>query len=174
MILLGAHYLPFVFLYGMWQFAVLSGLLVAGGLALGLYVPGPFALGAWLTGALLIVFAFVGRAARDHPRLRRLPGRALRRAVPGARGSRAGAAWPCSARSTDWGLDHGAWSVLRHLFPAADVPVVQLSLHQRLAPAEHLALGRVLEGEAGRMSHPTPTTTCRCSTRSVRPRARAS
>jgi hypothetical protein len=63
MILLGAHYLPFVFLYGMWQFAVLCGLLVAGGLTLGLYVHGPFALGAWLAGALLMGFAFVGRAA---------------------------------------------------------------------------------------------------------------
>ena len=50
----------------------------------------------------------------------------------------------CAAPSTDWGLDHGTWSVLRHLFPAADVPVVQLSLRQRLAPAEHLALGRAL------------------------------
>lgn len=63
MILLGAHYLPFVFLYGMWQFAALGGLLVTGGLALGLWVQVPFAAGAWLTGALLIGFAFVGRAA---------------------------------------------------------------------------------------------------------------
>src|SRR6185436_4896121 len=46
--------------------------------------------------------------------------------------------------STDWGLDHGTWSVLVHLFPAADVPVVQLSLDARLAPREHLELARGL------------------------------
>jgi 4,5-DOPA dioxygenase extradiol len=40
--------------------------------------------------------------------------------------------------STDWGLDHGTWSV--HLLPAAEVPVVQLSLDARLAPREHLDL----------------------------------
>ncbi len=46
--------------------------------------------------------------------------------------------------SREWGLDHGTWSVLVHLFPAADVPVVQLSLDATLAPERHLALARRL------------------------------
>jgi hypothetical protein len=63
MIALGAHYLPFVFLYGMWQFAGLCVVLVAGGTAIGLCLPEPLSLGAWLTAALLFLFAFVGRYA---------------------------------------------------------------------------------------------------------------
>jgi len=40
----------------------------------------------------------------------------------------------------EWGLDHGTWSVLTHLFPAADIPVLQLSLDSAKTPAEHYAL----------------------------------
>ena len=61
MIVLGAHYLPFVFLYGMWQFAGLCAVLVTSGVAIGMYLPKPFSLGAWLTAALLFLFALVGR-----------------------------------------------------------------------------------------------------------------
>jgi hypothetical protein len=61
MIILGAHYLPFVFLYGMRMFAVLSGLLVSAGIVLALYLPFSFAAGAWLTSGLLVVFAVAGR-----------------------------------------------------------------------------------------------------------------
>jgi 4,5-DOPA dioxygenase extradiol len=43
-----------------------------------------------------------------------------------------------------WGLDHGSWSLLRHMYPAADVPVVQLSLDRGLNPEQHYALARRL------------------------------
>jgi 4,5-DOPA dioxygenase extradiol len=44
----------------------------------------------------------------------------------------------------EWGLDHGSWSVLKPMFPAAEIPVVQLSLDWDRPPAEHLAFGRRL------------------------------
>lgn len=43
-----------------------------------------------------------------------------------------------------WGLDHGTWSVLRHIFPGADVPVVQLGIDETQAPAFHHDMGRRL------------------------------
>ncbi len=48
------------------------------------------------------------------------------------------------ALDRDWGLDHGTWSVLAHLYPKADIPVVQLSLDGTRPPAWHHALARRL------------------------------
>jgi 4,5-DOPA dioxygenase extradiol len=45
---------------------------------------------------------------------------------------------------TSWGLDHGAWSVLVHLFPKADVPVVQLSVDGTEPPDVHWEFGEKL------------------------------
>lgn len=43
-----------------------------------------------------------------------------------------------------WGLDHGAWSVIKHLYPAADVPVIQMSLDRRISAEQHYNLAREL------------------------------
>lgn len=43
-----------------------------------------------------------------------------------------------------WGLDHGTWSVLKHMYPSANVPVVQLSLDRMKSPERHYDLGREL------------------------------
>lgn len=76
MILLGAHYLPFVFLYGMPMFAVLAALLIGGGMVIAMYAAASFSLGAWYTAAVLVTFAVVGRATvrREHT----LRGRTMR------------------------------------------------------------------------------------------------
>ncbi|UFS70455.1 4,5-DOPA dioxygenase extradiol [Geomonas sp. RF6] len=52
---------------------------------------------------------------------------------------------PVSAELDEsWGLDHGTWSVLKHLFPDASIPVVQLSIDERQPAPFHYALGKRL------------------------------
>lgn len=65
-ILLGAHYCPFVFLYGMRMFAVLAALLVGGGVVIAMHLSSSFSVAAWYTGAILLVFAGVGKAVVQH------------------------------------------------------------------------------------------------------------
>jgi 4,5-DOPA dioxygenase extradiol len=43
-----------------------------------------------------------------------------------------------------WGLDHGTWSVLRHVFPDADIPIVQLSIDETKPAAFHYEIGKRL------------------------------
>src|SRR5690606_22240912 len=43
-----------------------------------------------------------------------------------------------------WGLDHGAWSVVKHLYPEADVPIIQMSLDRFQTPQYHYDLAKEL------------------------------
>ena len=51
---------------------------------------------------------------------------------------------PVGLDEGEWGLDHGTWSVLVHVFPDADIPVIQLSIDRTLSGAAHHALARGL------------------------------
>lgn len=44
-----------------------------------------------------------------------------------------------------WGLDHGAWSVIKHMYPNADIPVIQMSLDYEQTPQFHYDLARELK-----------------------------
>lgn len=48
------------------------------------------------------------------------------------------------ARDDGWGFDHGTWGVLQPMFPACDIPTVQLGLDRTLDGAGHLAIGRAI------------------------------
>jgi hypothetical protein len=63
LVIVGAHYLPFVFLYGMRTFAGLAAVLISAGYAIGMMAPDRVVLGGWVGGVILFVFAFVLLAA---------------------------------------------------------------------------------------------------------------
>jgi 4,5-DOPA dioxygenase extradiol len=44
-----------------------------------------------------------------------------------------------------WGLDHGAWSVIRHLYPLANIPVIQMSIDYTKPPQYHYELAKQLQ-----------------------------
>ncbi len=52
---------------------------------------------------------------------------------------------PVGIDLNEWGLDHGCWGILKPMFPAADIPVVQLSIDYHRPAAEHFALGQQLK-----------------------------
>ncbi len=52
---------------------------------------------------------------------------------------------PAIQETTDWGLDHGAWPMLMHLFPDANVPVFQMSIDYYAKPSYHYELGKLLK-----------------------------
>lgn len=43
-----------------------------------------------------------------------------------------------------WGLDHGVWSILKHIYPNADIPVIQISIDKNKTPKEHYELAKKL------------------------------
>lgn len=47
--------------------------------------------------------------------------------------------------NNDWGIDHGTWTVLKHMFPSCDIPVVQLSINYNLKPEEAFEIGKKLK-----------------------------
>jgi len=65
--------------------------------------------------------------------------------APGSPGLAHATAELCGATCDDtWGLDHASWAVLCHMYPAADVPVFELSLDIAADPARHVEIGRRL------------------------------
>ena len=51
---------------------------------------------------------------------------------------------PIAKDDHSWGLDHGAWSVIKHMYPNADIPVIQMSIDYNKPPQYHFDLGKKL------------------------------
>ena len=103
----------------------------------------------WFIGATAVTAMARPRTIHD---FYGFPRRAVRLRLSGARRCRSWRArWPRWSSRTgsgldrdQWGLDHGTWSVLAHLFPEADVPVVQLSINALKPLDYHLELAAKL------------------------------
>jgi hypothetical protein len=65
MLIVGVHYMPFIFLYGMWEFAVLAGVLIFGSVGIGMFLHDTFTIGGWYTAIALLAFALW---VRMHPK----------------------------------------------------------------------------------------------------------
>jgi len=60
LIVVGAHYLAFMFLYGMWTFALLAAAMIGGGTWIGMTMSGPFSFGGWFGGAVILAYGVLG------------------------------------------------------------------------------------------------------------------
>ena len=65
MLVVGTHYLPFTFLYGMWEFLTLAGILIFGSVGIGMWLADSFAVGGWFTAVVLLAFALWVRRSPD-------------------------------------------------------------------------------------------------------------
>jgi 4,5-DOPA dioxygenase extradiol len=52
---------------------------------------------------------------------------------------------PVQLDTDQWGFDHGSWAVLKPMFPAADIPLIQLSMDYQQPPGSHFAMGQQLK-----------------------------
>ena len=57
MLAIGTHYMPFIFLYGMWEFVVLAAVLIFGSVGIGMLFPHSFIFAGWFTAVVLLAFA---------------------------------------------------------------------------------------------------------------------
>ena len=46
---------------------------------------------------------------------------------------------------SEWGIDHGSWSILKYMYPNANLPVIQMSIDATLSNKDHFAIGRLLQ-----------------------------
>lgn len=102
--------------------------------------------GWWLTGMAnpKTIHDFGGFPKELFAQQYPVPGAPVSAQEIGARLVQPGSEAPVGLDLKDWGLDHGSWSVLKPMFPAADIPVVQLSMDYGRAARDHFAVGQQL------------------------------